>query len=152
MSDHDAALRKVFAEIAENLAFMFSEEPEEDDAFEPADKEFVLAFMGFRGPFEGKLAIAVPLSLCPEIAANVLGLDPDDELVQAKPYDALKELLNVTCGNVLTEIAGEDPVFDLTPPEVKKMDRGSWNTFLNMQGTQRHLLEDKPVLLQMSVR
>jgi len=150
-TDHGQVLRTVFAEISESLAFMFVEEPEDETSADPDTNDLVLAFMGFSGPFSGKLVIAVPASLCPEIAANVLGLDPDDELVQAKPYDALKELLNVTCGNVLTAIAGEEPIFDLTPPEVKKMDLTAWQALRNMPGTQQHLVEDRPVLLQLSI-
>ncbi len=150
-SDHGDILRRVFSEIAENMAFMFVEEPDDETPAEPENDDLVLAHMVFSGPFSGRLVIAVPAALCPEIAANVLGLDPDDELVKAKPYDALKELLNVTCGNVLPAIAGEDPVFDLTPPEIKKLDRAAWRVLRDMPGTQQHLVEDEPVLLQMSV-
>jgi len=152
MSDnHGDTLRQVFSEIAESLAFMFVEEPEDESSTVPEDDDLALAYMSFMGPFTGKLIMAVPTALCPEIAANVLGLDPDDPLVQDKPYDALKELLNVTCGNLLTAIAGDEPVFDLTPPEVKRMDRAAWGKLRAMPGTQVHLLEDQPVLLQMGI-
>ncbi len=145
--EQQETLRRVFAEVAESLAFMFAEDPE--DAGEPlvAEDAFVQARMEFRGPFSGSLELTVPESMCPEIAANVLGLDPDDELVTSHPYDALKELLNVTCGNVLTAMAGEAPVFDLTVPEVKKLGAAEWEA-LKAEGQAVYcVVDDSPVLL-----
>lgn len=148
MSEEMDTLRQVFAEVAENLAFMFAEVPEEDE-FPEAEPPCMLAQMSFLGPFNGKLYIAVPQHMCPEIAANVLGLDPDDELVVKQPTDALKELLNVTCGNLLTTMAGEDPIFDLTPPEVVVLDKKGWDDFAAAPGTVRFIVDENPVLLRM---
>lgn len=148
--DHSALLGKVFAQVAENLAFMFVETPEGEE-FETLETDFVKAHMCFTGPFRGTLSIAVPRAMCPEIAASVLGLDPDDELVTRQPCDALKELLNVTCGNVLTAIAGEEPVFDLTVPELTELDLESWEAFSKSRGAIRFLVEDSPVVLQILI-
>jgi chemotaxis protein CheY-P-specific phosphatase CheC len=147
MPDDQTLLATVFSQVAENLAFMFIDTPEDED-FDLGVTKFVRASMRFHGPFAGRLAIAVPEAMCPEIAANVLGLDPGDELVTNQPYDALKELLNVTCGNLLTAVAGDDPVFDLTVPEVEPLNRDAWDAFKEEAGVVSFVVEDKPVLLR----
>jgi chemotaxis protein CheY-P-specific phosphatase CheC len=149
MSESDKELlRDVFAEVVENLAFMFTEEPEED-AMLSAEGGWVCARMNFMGPFTGALALAVPVEMCPEITANVLGLDPEDELVTDQPYDALKELLNVTCGNVLIAMAGEDPVFDLTVPEVTRLDPDAVRAFRESPETVVCIVDENPAMLQL---
>ncbi len=42
------------------------------------------AKIGFKGGMSGHLTLAVPADLCPEMAANVLGIDADDALVVEK--------------------------------------------------------------------
>jgi len=147
-SQHQETLTTVFSEIIESLAFMFVEDPEDDTVF-TTGTEFVQVQMGFSGPFKGDLTIAVPVDMCPELASNVLGLDPDDELVTHNPYDALKELLNIICGNLLTALAGEEPVFDLTIPEVTLLDKAGWTAFMEKEGTVRFVADDNPVLLRL---
>ncbi len=96
-------LRGVFSSILENMAFMFADAAEEEEIFD-AGAPYVRAEMTFQGPTKGTIAIAVPEAMCPELAGNILGIDPEDEMIAARPHDALKELLNVTCGNVLTAL------------------------------------------------
>jgi CheY-specific phosphatase CheX len=50
-----------------------------------------------------------------DLAANMLGTedDPTDEVV----LDALGEVTNVICGNVLPSLSGANAVFDLSAPE-----------------------------------
>ncbi len=148
--DHLYTLSRVFSQIAENLAFMFIE-PQDDEPLPPPEGPCVMTQMNFKGPFSGSLALAVPITMCPIIAANVLGVDPDDELVVKKPYDALNELLNVTCGNLLTAIAGDEPVFDLTIPQVTQLDEAAWNALKSSPGTLGLVLEEHPVLLRMMI-
>ena len=94
--------------------------------------------------------MTVPVEMCPEIAANVLGVDLDDPDVVVKPLDALKELLNVTCGHVLTALAGDEPVFDLTVPEVTEIDAVAWKKLADAPYTVAFLVDESPVLLQLS--
>jgi len=140
-------LESVFAEVLEQLAFMFADPPESED---PAlQEDIVVATMSFHNAAEGLIQLVVPRSMGPILAANVLGLDPDDEMVTRAPYDALKELLNVTCGNVLTAIAGDEPVFDLTVPEIAEQPRESWEGLRSRENTVFCLVDDYPVLLHL---
>ncbi len=70
----------------------------------------------FEGPFSGKLLVRVCGGLLPIIAANMLG----EENVQSKnlQYDALGEIVNVICGNMLPGIAGSKDVFHVSPPKM----------------------------------
>ena len=110
-------LVKVFLEVAEQMAFLFGEEADED-ALCGLARDIRVVKMCFKGPFSGTLTLVATSDLCHILAENMLGVDADDERAVSKALDAVKELLNVTCGRVLTAVAGEVPVFDLTVPEV----------------------------------
>jgi hypothetical protein len=71
--------------------------------------------VAFSGPRSGELVVRVSRHLLPAIAANMLG---EGELPEASlERDALGELANVICGNVLPAIWGPATVFHLAPPE-----------------------------------
>ena len=102
-----------FTDVIEKMAFMFVEEAEDDE--KEADGA-LKAEMQFSGAYGGSVIIAVSHETANELASNVLGVDPDDENIEELRNDALRELLNVTCGNLLTAHYGEEPVFDLSVP------------------------------------
>src|SRR5690349_11017779 len=70
----------------------------------------------FEGPLRGRLELHVTADVACCVAENMLGLpialDADATLVR----DALGEVANVVCGNVLPELAGRDAVFRLGAP------------------------------------
>jgi len=141
-------LSAAFCGVAEKLAFMFGEPVEKED-LGAAPPEVVLASMTFSGHTDGGLVIAVPADMCAEIAANILGMEPDDEAVCARSIDALKEVLNVTCGHVLTALAGEQPLFDLSVPVVERTDAAGWRALLDRPTTAAFIVDDNPVLLEL---
>ena len=67
------------------------------------------------------------ISTCviPELANNMLGLDDDADITDAEQQDALKEILNVICGNVLPAIAGDQVEFNIEAPEILSQDDDS---------------------------
>lgn len=134
----------VFCEVLENQAYMFGEALRETPQ---CPEDVIVASMAFRGPFQGSLSLAVPRAICPEIAANVLGLELDDDEVESHAEDAFKELLNVICGRVLTTMAGEEPVFDLTVPVVEPIDETEWDAMAARSGAVAFDVDDMPVLL-----
>lgn len=140
-------LRNVFVEVAEAMIFMFVESPD-DTALDARDPVYIQTFMGFSGPFQGALALTVPEAACPEIAAHILGIDPSHEEAKRLQYDALKEFLNVLCGNLLGAVAREEAVFNLMAPDVKKLDRKGWKAFRQAPGIVPFLLDDHPALLR----
>lgn len=55
------------------------------------------------------------------LAANLLGIDPQDEDAEAKAKDAVKEFMNIICGQLVTAIHGSNEVFDLTIPQIREL-------------------------------
>jgi CheY-specific phosphatase CheX len=72
--------------------------------------------VSFTGPMEGRLVLAVYGGILPTVVANMLG---DEEAFQVNSqHDALGELANVICGNVLPGIAGDRATFILGTPQL----------------------------------
>lgn len=137
----------VFCEVIEQLAFMFGEPTDKRDLPEGVDA-CLLTSMTFSGAMNGSIEVVVPEAMCVQIAGNVLGLEPDDDRVMASAGDALKEVLNVVCGHVLTGIAGDQPVFNLSVPTTKAIDAGEWKSVLDDNQSVGLLVDDMPVLLR----
>lgn len=145
-NEHTEMLRNVFCDILERMAFMFGDLAEEEEMPDTMNNA-TAASMTFTGPIKGSLTLAVPSEMCPEIAANILGIDPEEERAVEASHDALKELLNVICGNVLTELAGVEPVFDLSVPEIRELDSAAWKALQENSATIALLVDDHPALL-----
>ena len=99
----------------ESLALLFADVP--PSAAQGAAPLTAAVSVSFVGPSTGALVVAVSDDVAVALAANMLGLDPD--AVQADPalrHDALGELANVVCGNVLPLVAGRGAVFHLAAP------------------------------------
>lgn len=98
----------------EELALLFASESL-SDAQEAAVASTTVR-VRFRGPLTGALELRVSDVLLPQIAANMLGFmeQPPAQLQQ----DAMGELANVICGNVLPDVAGPAAVFDLDAPVI----------------------------------
>lgn len=146
-SKTEEIIRESISTVLQDFAFMFAEAPEDDALpMEPC----VAVQMRFQGPFSGTALLALPQSLASELAANVLGVEPEDETPESS-LDAVKELLNVTTGNLVTALAGEEPVFDLTIPEAVPFDPLAWNALSGQPGTLVLLVEDRPMLLSVQL-
>ena len=112
-------LEKILSDVAvdtlEKLAFIFAfpHDEKETGQQEPA----VFASVSFNGFFSGALVIKIPAKVLPELAANILGSD-EEEMTLDQQWDALRETINVICGNFLPTIAGEQEVFNIDPPQI----------------------------------
>ena len=109
-------LSRVAGETLEQLAFIFSL-PEDERGCMILDSAVVAAFISFSGSFSGKLVMTVSNQLLPELAANMLGVD-EEETELNQQHDALKETINIICGNLLPSIAGNEVVFDIDAPVI----------------------------------
>jgi len=145
-----ALLSRVFTEVLEQMAFMFADAVDAEVP-PPAPETPLLAHMTFRGAMTGRLALAVSVDMCPEVAANLLGTEPEEAVDPKISRDALKELLNVTCGHVLTALAGDEPVFDLTVPQVEELSEVAWTAMATTPDTAALLVDDYPVLLSIQI-
>lgn len=118
-------LTSVASDMLEGLAFIFAAQAE--DADDSDGESMLTAKLSFSGIFSGTLVVGVSQRMLPELAANMLGMDMDEEVPVAEQYDAFKEMLNVICGNLLPRLAGSQEVFSIDVPEI--MGRESLGTF-----------------------
>ena len=107
-------MSQVTIDTLEKLAFMFafSDEGEED----PTGDSTIAGSVSFTGPFSGTLVMTMSIEALKELAANMLGFDDGEETTQDHRFDALKETMNVICGNLLPAISGDEVVFDIGVP------------------------------------
>ena len=107
----EEALAGAVSMTLEELGFLFATEAEAGDARSGGG---VAMEVGFRGPRTGRLRLELSVDTLPLLAANMLGMeDPPSEALQ---MDALGEVANVVCGNVLPVVHGPRAVFDLECP------------------------------------
>lgn len=144
------SLGECFTDVLEKMAFMFTEIVEPEDMPEPPT-DGLQAHMGFTGDHDGALIVAFPRHLTLDLASNVIGADQDDENIEQLGIDALKEVLNVTCGHVLTSHFGEEPVFDLSVPDVKPVSVAEWKKLIVTPGSVSAIVDDNPVVLLFTV-
>lgn len=148
ISEHKTKTIEAFTKVLGDLAFMFAEpvEPGESGA---TPEQALQAKVTFSGPMHGRLTIAVPREWCSELAANILGVEEEDDAAIENLADALKELANVSCGHVLTAVAGEQLQFDLSPPEIEELSREDWSALRADSETISVLIDEmSPALLQ----
>ena len=151
----DEILAREAADTMEKLAFIFTYPAEDGD---DPDGDGVAARVAFTGAFAGSMMIRIASSVLPELTANMLGLDDGAPVAAEQQHDALKEALNIICGNVLPAIAGKTAVFDLAPPvilaapadppaghlagrAVLALDEGTLQLWLHIQGEPAQLLQ-----------
>ncbi len=151
MNGYEEIFSAVFCNVFEQLAFMFGETCDAEECESTADS-FIRAYMTFSGDREGSLEMILERDMCSIIASNVLGVNPEDEKALAMGTDSVKEMLNVICGQALTEIAGEEPIFNLSVPETNEIKANDWKKSCESGTYQRFLMDDMPVLCRMLLK
>lgn len=107
-------LTEVAQTTFEKMAFIFSMmEPDED---EELSEDISQVHVDFSGPFSGTLLMQLDSDILPELSSNMLGIDDDTPVDQQ--HDALKEMINVICGNLLPAIGGAKAIFNINAPEL----------------------------------
>lgn len=120
--DLKLALQSAALGVFKDLTFMLPSrglnESQQNAPFQMA------AAVEFWGPISGKLEVAIYGNLVQIMAANMLGETGFPTEFQQR--DALKELTNVLCGNMLPQLLGEEAVYKIDAPCVLEiMDRPS---------------------------
>jgi CheY-specific phosphatase CheX len=106
-----ASLLQAATSTFEELALLFAAPAPAGSA---APDVTAAATVPFDGPRRGRVAVGVSARLLPSIATNMLGFDsaPDAALQR----DALGELTNVVCGNVVPSLTTDGAAFRLGAP------------------------------------
>lgn len=119
--EHSDILLEVAGETLEQLAFIFSF-PDEMDPEAIWENDVTGCRVSFSGPYQGELLLLITTAALPELASNMLGLDEAEPPPVDQQKDALREALNVICGNLLPRIGGVDAVFDIGAPALLEAD------------------------------
>jgi CheY-specific phosphatase CheX len=118
-SNLNLALQRAASGVFEELTFML---PTHDLDEHPQNELFQMASaVEFRGPLSGKLVVAIYGNLIQTLAANMLG---DMEYPsESQQRDALKEMTNVICGNLVPYFVGAEAVYRFDAPTILEETR-----------------------------
>src|SRR4051812_43864283 len=109
----------------ETMAFISAFPPDGPGPFPcPADARRVT--IEFTGPANAVLELIAPAAFGAMLAANLMACDPGDAEAFDRADDALKELMNVTCGSMINAMGGEG--YELGIPRVEDLKAGEWET------------------------
>lgn len=150
-NEYKEVLSEVFSDVLMKYAFMFGETCQKDDLPENGDG-YLHAYVSFYGYKSGVLGVITQKSLCFEMAANVLGIDPEEENSNDEAEDTLEELINIVCGQFLTATFGVDPIFNLFPPSVDELDEDDWRKYVSDNNTIGFVIEDTPAIIYVQVK
>jgi len=135
-----------FLQVVEQLTFMFGE-PTDKSAILDDDVEHVVAGLAFTGDVNGRLSLIAPATCVREIAANILGLEPEELEPESLAPDSLGEMLNVICGHVIMAIAGRNADFRLGSPTIAPAEPDLLVAAVASAEWMGFILDDSPVLL-----
>lgn len=116
-------LIQVGQEVFERLASLSLQVDRRPDR-QPAGEKYC-AEVGFSGSMQGLVSVVVPGTMMPVIYRNMAG--EGEEPTYDQQLDALGELTNVLCGNLLGRLAGPEPIFDLAAPQVAQVGAATEN-------------------------
>ena len=155
--EHTQSVTNVLCSVMESLAFIFVDpvSPKDINLENDLAEKYIHSQIRFEGPHQGALHLYIPLTMMQTILANMLGED-EDEIekpleISNKQIDALGELLNVICGQTLTEIWGTEPVFDLRLPNVTPIEQACIKQLTNTPSVNLFSSDDGIILLHLDV-
>jgi hypothetical protein len=111
---NSTSLADMTIRMLERTAMVLAEPaPGHDDS--PAPTRF--ARIHYRGPSQGTILLAGTDGFCRELAASLLGVEPDEINLDREGLDALKEMANIVGGSVILALSAGQCAFTLGLPE-----------------------------------
>jgi len=143
----ESVLFQVASDTLEQLAFLFSS-PEYINCC-PDYEQVVVASVSFSGHFSGKVSLMIAYDILDELTENMLGIDKSEELSLEQKHDALKESINIVCGNLLPFIGGKKALFSIDSPVIIQEKEDKRKALKNDQhqgyfASARLSIDDKP--------
>ena len=112
-------LTKIFSDVLSDLAFMFRDDEQGEW---PDGGLWLETTISYDGTASGTLRLRCTRQFSLVLAANLLGTDPQEDIAESAADDAVKEFMNVVCGQFVTAVHGTQEVFHLTIPEIIVMN------------------------------
>jgi hypothetical protein len=138
-------------EMFEKLGFMLGDVAEKG-SFDPGSAGWLRGSITFSGGRTGFVTIYVQKHAGTILAANILGSESENEVTPEEIMDAIKEFLNVFCGNVLTLVYGNVLVFNMGIPEVSETTGDAVKRDLNREDAGFITADGQPVIFIFSER
>lgn len=110
------ALLEGAREVFETMVFMDIEESSEPELQIEGDS--IQGSITFSNTIEGCLTIRCDMPCAKTVAANMLGLDPSDEIADEEVCDAFGEITNMVMGSVKSRAAAEAGELQVSIPTV----------------------------------
>ena len=110
-------LTMLVSEVLGNLAFMVSDD---EPVQLPPGAVWLQCEINYQGPVGGTMCCWCTRDFAIQLAANLLGIEPDEGDAHASAEDACREFLNVLCGQLITAWHGSEAVFNVSIPTVKE--------------------------------
>jgi len=121
-------LEQALSDALETMAFITPLPPEDESA--PAGP-MLLTRIEYRGAANGALELACPQAFGAILVANLLGDASAGPDADRQAADALRELINVTCGTILRgSEATALGVVEMSVPTQAPFDAADWDTFV----------------------
>lgn len=111
-------LATVASDVLGDLAFMVADD---ERVHYPDNAVWLEGRVQYHGPHSGELTCWSTRALANQLSQNLLGLMAADVSPDAG-VDAVREFMNVLCGQLVTRWYGAGPVFDLSIPVVTPIE------------------------------
>lgn len=145
-ADNINTLVEVTIEVLERYAFMLGDPPKPgDDPAGLANPSWIVK-IAFAGPRAGGIGMIVSPALARQVAANLYGGEPA-QIGDVQAQDAVKELLNIVCGNYLHKVEDNEPIFDLAAPVQRTVVREEATQYVDDKPQATLAVEGYPLLL-----
>jgi CheY-specific phosphatase CheX len=154
MIDHNRkeSLNEIVSKVFEQTAFLFPEAADLSGGISFEDFELIHVYISFTGDAEGEVSMVLPFEMCRELSSNILGEDFPETEEREKAIDAVKEMLNIITGQLLTKLFGHKGLFNLSSPELKELNREEFFGSLEQKDYSCHLIEQYPVITTISIK
>ncbi len=136
-------LLECLAEALQTFAFI-AVEPADGPIPAPANADYYT--LRFTGGLSGELQLAAPRALGCLMAANLLGVEPSDELAARRAQDVIQELCNIVTGLWLHRRCSADPPEMGLPTAIVLPD---WGRLASRPGSVVVLAEGLPLAARM---
>lgn len=141
-------LTLVFLDVAEHLAFMFGD-PISPDSVVVNHGRWARVSIHSRGCVDAEIELCIPEAASAIIAANILGLEPEELSGGFPPADSLKELINVVAGHLVPALVGNETDYTLDVPHYDLIGAEAARRIRDDAHTACFSLDDHDVMLRM---
>ncbi|MCA9245027.1 MAG: chemotaxis protein CheX [Phycisphaerales bacterium] len=114
----EAQLTRVLDDVLGGLAFLIRD----DETALPEGQSWWQCLGSYSGDASGVVRCSCSRGFAAMLAQNLLGAEAGEAVDDETATDALREFMNVLCGNLVTSIHGSTGVFDIGIPQVTELE------------------------------